>query len=101
MIRSSRAVCALLLSVVAGSPGRTSAHAQAPTPVSLRTKVRGYREAHDVQIVRELSDFLAIPNLASDRANIRRNAEHLLGMMKARGIDARLLESPSGGPPAA
>lgn len=74
--------------------------AQTPTPDRLRAAVRAYRTAHDVEIVRELSDFLAIPNLASDKVNIRKNAEHLLGMMKARGIEGRLLESPSGGPPA-
>ena len=78
----------------------THAGAQASTPEGLRTAVRAYRSAHDVEIVHELSDFLAIPNLASDKVNIRRNAEHLLGMMKARSIEARLLESPSGGPPA-
>ena len=76
------------------------ASASAQTSDPLRDKVRAYRKAHDVEIVRELSDFLAIPNLASDKTNIRRNAEHLLGMMQKRGITARLLESPSGGPPA-
>jgi len=76
------------------------AGAQTPTPEALRAAVRAYRTAHDVEIVRELSEFLAIPNLASDKVNIRKNAEHLLGMMKARGIEGRLLESPSGGPPA-
>ena len=76
------------------------ASVSAQTADPLRDKVRAYRKTHDVEIVRELSDFLAIPNLASDKTNIRRNAEHLLGMMQKRGITARLLESPSGGPPA-
>ena len=74
--------------------------AQTPSPEALRASLHGYRAAHDADIVRELSAFLAIPNLASDKANIRRNAQHLLGMMTARGITGRLLESPSGGPPA-
>jgi acetylornithine deacetylase/succinyl-diaminopimelate desuccinylase-like protein len=82
------------LSAVAGTG------AQAPTPETLRAKLRDYRAAHDIEIVRELSGFLAIRNLASDRTSIRRNAEHLMGMMTARGISARLLESPSGAPPA-
>lgn len=76
------------------------ADAQVSTPEGLRSAVRAYRAAHDVEIVRELSDFVSIPNLASDKANIRKNAEYLVGMMKARGIEGRLLESPSGGPPA-
>jgi len=74
--------------------------AQAPTPSALRASVHSYTKAHDVEIVHELSDFLAIPNLATDTPNIRRNAERLLAMMTARGITGRLLESPSGGPPA-
>jgi acetylornithine deacetylase/succinyl-diaminopimelate desuccinylase-like protein len=68
--------------------------------VALRTAVRAYATAHDADIVRELSTFLAIPNLASDAPNIQRNADHLIGMLGARGIAARRLESPSGGPPA-
>jgi acetylornithine deacetylase/succinyl-diaminopimelate desuccinylase-like protein len=75
------------------------ASAQAPTPAALRSTVHAYTSAHDVGIVHELSDFLAIPNLASDGANIRRNADQLLAMMTARGIASRLLESPSGAPP--
>src|SRR3954469_9250933 len=74
--------------------------AQAPTPDALRSKVAAYMAAHDVQIVHELSGFLAIPNLATDGANIRRNAEYLTRLMSSRGITARLLESPAGGPPA-
>ncbi|HEV3484082.1 MAG TPA: M20/M25/M40 family metallo-hydrolase, partial [Vicinamibacterales bacterium] len=62
--------------------------------------VREYRQKHERQILRELFDFLAIPNVATDEANIRRNAQHLLGMLERRGIQGRLLESPAGGPPA-
>src|SRR5215204_6567454 len=67
---------------------------------SLRSRVDAYRASHDVEIVRELSDFLAIRNLASDSVDIRRNAQHLLAMLARRGIEGRLLESPEGGPPA-
>ncbi len=65
----------------------------------LRTQIRAYRAAHDVEILRELSDFLAIRNLASDSIGIRRNADHLRAMLERRGIATRLLESPAGGPP--
>lgn len=67
---------------------------------SLRSRVDAYRSANDVEIVRELSEFLAIRNLASDSVNIRRNAQHLLTLLSRRGIEGRLLESPAGGPPA-
>ncbi|MBN2265016.1 MAG: M20/M25/M40 family metallo-hydrolase [Candidatus Aminicenantes bacterium] len=46
----------------------------------------------------ELADFLAIPNIASDEANIRRNAERLAEMMRRRGIAVRLVEA-AGAPP--
>ena len=49
-------------------------------------------------VLAELADFLAIPNVASDALNIRRNAEFLAGMMRKRGIDARFLEF-EGAPP--
>jgi len=74
--------------------------AQAPASTALRADVQSYARAHDIEIVRELTDFLAIRNLASDAPNIRRNADRLLTMMTARGITSHLLESPSGGPPA-
>src|SRR5262249_51715527 len=66
----------------------------------LRTRVRAYRTEHDTSIVRELRDFVAIPNVASDTANIRRNAERLRSMMAARGIAAKILDSPERGAPA-
>ena len=65
----------------------------------VRAGVRAYSQAHDVEVLRELADFLAIPNLASDSVNIRRNARHIVQMLERRGARARLLETP-GAPPA-
>jgi acetylornithine deacetylase/succinyl-diaminopimelate desuccinylase-like protein len=59
--------------------------------------IRAFREAHEVEIVSEFVDLLAIPNVASDTPNIRRNAERLLVLMRKRGIQSRLLEG--NGPP--
>ena len=50
-------------------------------------------------MLRELAAFVAIPNLASDATNIRKNAEHASAMLARRGVSTRLLESP-GSPPA-
>jgi acetylornithine deacetylase/succinyl-diaminopimelate desuccinylase-like protein len=55
--------------------------------------VRDYRRAHERQILDEFTRLLAIPNVASDRENIRRNAEFILGMMQRRGLNPRLLET--------
>jgi len=59
---------------------------------------RNYREAHELAILKELEELLSIPNVASDTANIRLNANKLLEMMGRRGIAARLFEG--SGPPA-
>ena len=40
----------------------------------------------------EFTGLLAIPNVASNREDIRRNARHLLEMMHKRGLKPRLLE---------
>ncbi|MDQ6887137.1 MAG: M20/M25/M40 family metallo-hydrolase [Gemmatimonadota bacterium] len=65
---------------------------------SLVSAVRDYRVTHESQILRELTQLLSIPNLASDRANILRNAERIRTMLTERGVRARLLESDSGPP---
>ena len=71
----------------------------APDPAAIRDHVRAYREAHQLEILTELRDLLAIPNVASDSANIRRNAAHIVAMLERRRIAAKLLEVP-GSPPA-
>jgi acetylornithine deacetylase/succinyl-diaminopimelate desuccinylase-like protein len=60
--------------------------------------VRSWIRAHERDVLREFADVLAIPNLASDGPNIRRNAEHIAAMLARRGIATRLLDG-EGGPP--
>jgi len=50
------------------------------------------------RIVRELCEFLAIPNVASDTANIQKNAAHLMEILEARGIETHLLPVTGRGP---
>ena len=69
------------------------ARGQSATPDPLRESVRAFRVAHESAIVRELAGLLAIPNVASDSANIRRNADHIVGLLRAHGITARILEN--------
>jgi acetylornithine deacetylase/succinyl-diaminopimelate desuccinylase-like protein len=64
-------------------------------------KVRDYRRANEHQILKEYLALLAIPNVASDTANIRKNAEFIAGMMKQRGLEPRLLEGPTPNTPPA
>lgn len=58
-----------------------------------RLEAREFRSAHERAILDELTRLLQIPNVASDRANIRRNAEAIAAMMKGRGLAPQLLES--------
>jgi acetylornithine deacetylase/succinyl-diaminopimelate desuccinylase-like protein len=75
--------------------------AQKPVPPSAAQvvqEVRDYRLDNEDRIVRELSEFLAIPNVASDTPNIQKNASHLVEMLEARGIEAHLLPITGRGP---
>src|SRR2546425_1593954 len=58
-----------------------------------QTSTRDYRRAHERQILSEFTRLLAIPNVASDRENIRRNALFILEMMQRRGLNPQLLEA--------
>lgn len=60
---------------------------------------RDWVEANRDEILREYLPLLAIPNVASNRADIRRNAEHIVAMMARRGLSPRLLESENGEAP--
>ena len=90
---------ALALLVAALLPVAT--HAQSDTRSDVqraRDAARAYRTSHEATILREFTDLLAMPNVASDRAAIRRNAAHLVGMLERRGIAARIIESGDGFP---
>ena len=63
--------------------------------------VRDYRRAHERQILDEFTRLLAIPNVASDRQNIRRNAEFILEMMQRRGLNPQLLDGKTNDTPPA
>jgi acetylornithine deacetylase/succinyl-diaminopimelate desuccinylase-like protein len=67
-------------------------------PAYAQTPVRTYVEAHQAGILKEFTDLLSIPNVASDRNNIGRNADLIQKMMGLRGISSRLLET-AGAPP--
>jgi acetylornithine deacetylase/succinyl-diaminopimelate desuccinylase-like protein len=68
----------------------TGAQVQAP---AWAPKVTAWVAANQAPILGELLDLLTIPNVAADRENIRRNAEHLRGLLSRRGFTAELLET--------
>src|ERR1700733_9963439 len=53
-----------------------------------------YTTAHRAELVQQFSDFLSIPNVAADPADLQRNADQLVAMLRKRGIDSRLLSLP-------
>jgi acetylornithine deacetylase/succinyl-diaminopimelate desuccinylase-like protein len=57
-----------------------------------------WRQQHERAIVDEFVSLLSIPNIASDQANIRRNAEFIAKMMQDRAIASRLVEFPGANP---
>lgn len=59
---------------------------------------RRFTAEHRAELVRGFSEFLSIPNVAADPANLKRNAEVLLEMLQKRGVDSRLLTSSSAPP---
>ena len=68
------------------------------TPAQVAQEVRDYRMDNEDRIIRELNEFLSIPNVASDTANIQKNAERLMEMLEARGIETHLLPISGRGP---
>ena len=66
--------------------------AQQSKPPALNDAVRAYVTQHRQDILREFEQFLAIPNVASDRDNIEKNAEALSAMLKKRGLEVQLLK---------
>ena len=78
-----------------------AASAQKPTPLEpaqVAQEIRDYRMDNEDRIIRELTEFLAIPNVASDTPNIQRNAALLVEMLEARGIETHLLPTAGRGP---
>jgi len=79
--RRASLVAALLLSVAFSQPA------------DLKRAVAEDVAQHEKTIVDELLKLLAIPNIAADKPNIRRNAEHLRTLLTSHGFKAELLET--------
>src|SRR6185312_8251038 len=79
VILSALAVCA------------TAKNAAPDTPSATREYVTTHRHA----ILDEFIQLLKIPNIASDRTDIRRNADAIVAMLQRRGLQPQLLTSSS------
>jgi acetylornithine deacetylase/succinyl-diaminopimelate desuccinylase-like protein len=61
------------------------------SPADAAKKARDYRTKHEAELLAEFTKLLAIPNLASDKVNIDRNADAVVEMFTSRGASARTL----------
>jgi acetylornithine deacetylase/succinyl-diaminopimelate desuccinylase-like protein len=84
----------ILIAMVTSAGMATAQKTVAPADVA--REVRAYRLNNEDRIVRELMEFLAIPNVSSDTLNIQKNAARLVEMLEARGIETHLLPVSSG-----
>ncbi|MDT8449452.1 MAG: M20/M25/M40 family metallo-hydrolase [Wenzhouxiangellaceae bacterium] len=84
-----RYCCALAL-IVSTAPG-----VQAQTAVD---SARKYRHAHESEILAGFAEFLRLSNVASDPADMRRNARYMQQQFAERGVELELLEI-EGAPP--
>ena len=98
MPNSRRRIALLALAAAFTAPELASP--QATPGTRARAAARDYRMHNEAAILREFAALLAVPNLASDAASIRHNADLLLEMLGKRGFrNTRLLAVP--GAPAA
>ncbi len=77
--------------VASGQPG-------SPPAVSVREQVRAHRQQHEHEILRELRDLVALPNVASNAEDIARNAAALRQMLERRGFTTQVLAVPDAPP---
>ena len=66
--------------------------------ISAKDAAHAWRTAHEQQILQEFTDLLSIPNVASDKPNIQRNADALVAMLRKRHVEARLLQAGESNP---
>jgi acetylornithine deacetylase/succinyl-diaminopimelate desuccinylase-like protein len=66
---------------------------EAPQAAAAMQAARAHVATHEAAIVAELRTLLTLPNVASNPADIRRNADVLVAMLERRGIAARILET--------
>jgi acetylornithine deacetylase/succinyl-diaminopimelate desuccinylase-like protein len=59
--------------------------------LSVQERIRVYRQANEHRLLAEYVSLLSIPNVASDRENIKRNADFISEMLRRRGLEPKLL----------
>ena len=86
-----RPVVAAVLTLVSSGPPKRA-------PESAPQAAHRWRVEHEQQILQEFNALLAIPDVASDSSNIRRNADALVQALQRRHVPAKLLALPGANP---
>jgi acetylornithine deacetylase/succinyl-diaminopimelate desuccinylase-like protein len=89
---------ALLLWTLLGLLTAGAAMPANPGPAIIRQRVRAYRTAHEKALVGELIDLTAVRNVASNRADIEKNAQLLVQMLTRRELHPRILNAGDANP---
>ena len=84
---------AVLLGIVCGIACNT-----ASADDGLALQVRQWRSGHELEVVRQLSEFTAIPSVAEDAAGLETMAHRLQAELSQRGFQAQLLPGGPGVP---
>ncbi|HYC09520.1 MAG TPA: M20/M25/M40 family metallo-hydrolase [Steroidobacteraceae bacterium] len=74
--------------------------ATASQAATVGAEVRAYREAHAREILEEFTTLLSMPNVATNVADVEKNAQAIVHDLEQRGFRARLLSAGRGTPPA-
>jgi acetylornithine deacetylase/succinyl-diaminopimelate desuccinylase-like protein len=81
----------LLAVALSVSLAASAAIVRADDPI---VRVRAWRAAHEMQILRELVDFVSLPNVAANKADIQKNAEALTRMFERRRFVPDVIQTP-------
>ena len=94
------AVCflAALIASATVAAAQSASSSASFTQSAAPAAARKWHEAHREEILSEFTSLLSIPNVASDRENIQRNAETLVKALDRRGVEARLLRQGDANP---
>jgi len=84
----------LVSSVILALAMAGAAQAASPAP-----QVRAWREAHEKAVVTDFIKLLSMPNVATNVADVEKNAAYLQDLLKARGFTTQLLTAQPGTPP--
>ncbi|OYZ16559.1 MAG: hypothetical protein B7Y35_01070 [Sphingomonadales bacterium 28-64-96] len=69
-----------------------------PASDKLRASVRSWREANERKLITDYSAFVAMPSIASNLADVDRNADFLETQLKSRGFTTQQLRARAGTP---